>query len=70
VEAALIGRRFAMCGRAGGHLGRRQVLHRGGYGTWSQSYVVVMNRCSLVPKSNVDSSLSGGERPIEKERKH
>ncbi len=38
VEAALLGRRFVLCG--GGHLGRRQVRRsRGGEGTWPQSYI-------------------------------
>ncbi len=46
VEAALLGRRFALRG-GGGHLGRRRVLRGGGNGTWS-SYYVVANRLQLV----------------------
>ncbi len=34
----------------GGHLSCRPVLHRGGDGTWLQSYVVVMNRMQLGAK--------------------
>ena len=47
-EAVLLGRRFALHG--GGHLGCHQVLRRRGDGTWSGSYVVVMNRRQLGAK--------------------